>query len=155
MILIVHTIFSTLALLAGVIFLIPKGTKKHKKIGYLYVFSMIVSLITSFGLFNLWNSFGVYHALSIVSFLTLAIALYFPIGGRNKKKWAEYHLLWMGYSYIGLVIAAGSHLFSVFSEWSNWLRIGLFWVLPYVLGTIIIIRNKVTAAKKAIQHIEN
>ena len=111
MILIVHTIFSTLALLAGVIFLIPKGTKKHKKIGYLYVFSMIVSLITSFVLFNLWNSFGVYHALSIVSFLTLAIALYFPIGGRNKKKWAEYHLLWMGYSYIGLVMAAGSHLF--------------------------------------------
>jgi hypothetical protein len=46
---------------------------------------MMVSLITSFGLFDLWNSFGVYHALSIVSFLTLAIALYFPIGGRNKK----------------------------------------------------------------------
>lgn len=153
--LIIHTAFSTLALLAGVIFLIPKGTKKHKNIGYLYVFSMIVCLITSFGLFNLWNGFGVYHALSIVSFLTLAIALYFPIAGRNNKKWAELHLLWMGYSYIGLVMAAGSHLFSVFREWPSLLRIGLFWVLPYVLGTYFIFRNKVTTAKKAIQNMEN
>lgn len=153
MILIVHTLFSTIALLSGVIFLIPKGTANHKKIGYLYVFSMIVSLITSFGLFNLWNRFGVYHALSLVSFMTLAIALYFPILGRGRKKWAEHHLLWMGYSYIGLVMAAGSHLFSVFQEWPSWLRIGLFWVLPYALGTIIIVQKKVTTAKKALQNI--
>ena len=141
MILIVHTAFSTIALIAGIIFLIPKGTRKHKKIGYIYVFSMMGSLITSFGLFNLWDRFGVYHALSIVSFLTIALALYFPLAGRNRKKWAEHHLLYMGYSYVGLVMAAGSHLFSVFPEWPVRLRIGLFWVLPYVLGTIFIFIN--------------
>lgn len=152
MILIIHTIFSIFALLAGIIFLIPKGTKRHKQLGYVYVFNMVVCLITSFGLFNLWNKFGVYHALSIVSFLTLAIALYFPIAGKKMKKWAEYHLLWMGYSYVGLVMAAGSHLFAVFPEWPSWLRITLFWVLPYVVGTVIIIRNKVSTAKKAVQN---
>ena len=155
MILIVHTVFSILALIAGaLIFLTPKGTTQHKRIGYSYTVSMIILLVTSFGLFSLWGSFGVYHALSIVSLLTLAIALYFPIAGRKIKKWVELHLLWMGYSYVGLVMAAGSHLFSVFPEWPHWLRVILFWVLPYVIGTIIIVKNKVTTAKKGFENIE-
>ncbi len=155
MVLVIHTIFSVSALLAGIIFLMPKGTKKHKIIGYAYVFSMVICLITSFGLFNLWKGFGVYHALSIVSFLTLAIALYFPIAGRKKKNWAELHLLWMGYSYVGLVMAAGSHMFLVVPEWPNWLRIMVFWVLPYVFGSVLIIKNKSETAKKAVQNIGN
>lgn len=155
MVLIIHTLFSVLALLAGIIFLFPKGTKKHKKIGYLYSVSMFFCLITSFGLFNLWGRFGVYHVLSIVSFLTLLIALYFPIFGRKNKNWITQHSIWMGYSYVGLVMAGGSHLFGVFPEWPNWLRIGLFWVFPYVLGSILIFYNKNRAVKKAMINMNN
>jgi len=155
MILIIHTVFSVIALLAGIIFLIPKGSKKHKRLGYLYALSMLISLITSFGLFKIWGTFGIYHALSIVSFLTLIIALYFPLFGRTKQNWIEYHLIWMGYSYVGLVMAAGSHLFGVFSSWPNALRIGLFWVFPYLIGSILIFRNKVQAANNAKQNIGN
>ncbi len=153
MILIIHTIVSSIALLAGIIFLLPKGTRKHKWIGYTYTLSMLICLITSFGLFNLWGSFGVYHALSIVSFLTLVIALYFPLFGRKRKSWVESHLIWMGYSYVGLVMAAGSHFFSVFPDWPVWLRMVLFWGLPYVLGSTLIFRNKVNAAKHALGNI--
>lgn len=153
MILIIHTAFSVLAVLAGAIFLLPKGTSKHKQLGYTYVISMLVCLVTSFRLFNMWGSFGVYHALSIVSFVTLLIALYFPMKGRHKKDWVENHLLWMGYSYVGLIMAAGSHLFSVFPEWPVWLRMSLFWGLPYVVGSIIIFRNKTRAAEKAAKNI--
>ncbi|MBR9847428.1 MAG: hypothetical protein GYB35_15575, partial [Algicola sp.] len=91
MILIIHTIFSILALLVGIIFLFPKGTKQHKKIGYIYSVSIVMCVLTSFGLFNLFGSFGVYHVLSIVSFLTLMIALYFPIYGRTSKNWILKH----------------------------------------------------------------
>jgi uncharacterized membrane protein len=154
MILIIHTAFSIIALIAGaLIFLIPKGTAQHKRIGYSYTVSMVILLVTSFGLFSLWGRFGVYHALTIVSFLALAIALYFPIAGRKMEKWVEHHLLWMGYSYVGLVIAAGSHLFSVFPEWPSWLRVILFWVLPYIAGTILIVKNKKTTAKKGFENI--
>ncbi len=153
MILVVHTTFSILALLAGLIFLLPKGTKKHKKIGYIYSISMILCVVTSFGLFNLWGSFGVYHVLSIVSFLTLVIALYFPLFGRKNKKWILQHSIWMGYSYVGLIMAAGSHLFGVFPDWPNWLRIGLFWVLPYFTGSVLIFKNKDSRADKAAKNI--
>ena len=153
MILIIHTAFSVIALLLGIIFLSPKGTKKHKTMGYLYIFSMMVCLITSFGLFSLWGSFGIYHALSIVSFLTLMIALYFPLFGRKKKNWIEHHLIWMGYSYVGLVMAAGSHLFSVVPDWPGWLRMALFWALPYILGSFFIFRNKTKGAKSAANNI--
>lgn len=149
MILTIHTIFSVLAILVGIIFLIPKGTKKHKKLGYVYAVSMLICLITSFGLFNLWDSFGVYHVLSIVSFLTLLIALYFPLFGRKGKRWIIQHSIWMGYSYVGLIMAAGSHLFGLVPDWPNWLRIGLFWALPYILGSILIFRNKDIRAEKA------
>ncbi|MFT6336894.1 MAG: putative membrane protein [Saprospiraceae bacterium] len=150
MILLVHTITSILALIAGaLIFLTPKGTERHKKIGYTYILSMIILLVTSFWIFDLFGSFGVYHALSIVSFVTLAIALYFPIAGRKTKNWVEHHLLWMGYSYVGLVMAGGSHLFPILSDWPVVLRMFLFWGLPYIMGSILIFKNKGSAAKAA------
>lgn len=154
MILIIHTIFSIIALLAGVIFLIPKGTKRHKKIGYAYSISMVICVATSFGLFNLWGSFGVYHVLSLVSFITLMIALYYPLYGRKNKNWILPHSIWMGYSYVGLVMAAGSHLFGVFPNWPTWLQIGLFWVLPYLGGSILIFRNKDKRAKDAARNMK-
>ena len=58
----------------------------------------------------------------------------------------------MGYSYIGFVIAAGSHLFIVFPEWPDWLRRLSFWILPYLVGTILIFRNRVETAKNALEN---
>ncbi|MFT4537433.1 MAG: putative membrane protein [Saprospiraceae bacterium] len=154
MILIIHTVSSVLALIAGaLIFLSPKGTAIHKKTGYLYAVSLVILLFTSFGLFSLFGNFGVYHVLTMVSLLTLAIALYFPLAGRNKNNWVEQHLIWMGYSYIGLIMAAGSHLFSVFPEWPDWLRMSIFWGLPYIVGSILIFKNRVNTAKKALENI--
>ena len=154
MILIIHTLSSIVSLIAGaLIFLTPKGIVLHKKIGYTYSICMLILLVTSFGLYNLFGGFGVYHALTIVSLVTLAIALYFPLAGRSKANWAEYHLIWMGYSYVGLVMAGGSHLFSVFPDWPDWMRIILFWGLPYIVGSILIFKNRVLTAKTAVNNI--
>ncbi|MEL6122114.1 MAG: DUF2306 domain-containing protein [Bacteroidota bacterium] len=139
----VHTLFSVLALLSGlVVFFLPKGTMRHKQIGYTYVVSMFALIITSFWIFDLFAGFGVFHAMSIVSLVTLIIALYFPLFGRSGELWFIAHYIWMGYSYVGLVMAAGSHLFEYFPDWSPWLRMVLFWGLPYVGGTIMIFSNK-------------
>lgn len=154
--LLIHTIASVLALLAGgLIFIIPKGTVRHRKLGYAYAINMGILLVTSFFIFDLWGAFGVYHALSIVSFVTLAIALYYPIKGRNSKHWMRQHMIWMGYSYIGLVMAGGSHLFSVFPDWSPWLRAGLFWGLPYIVGSVLIFSNAKKTVDRARKNIKS
>jgi len=114
---------------------------------------MLILLVTSFWIFDLFGAFGVYHALSIVSSLTLIIALYFPLAGRKKANWVEHHLLWMGYSYVGLIMAGGSHLFPIFTDWPVWLRMTLFWGLPYAVGSVLIFKNKKSAAKSAAENI--
>ncbi len=154
--LLVHTVASILALLSGgVIFLTPKGTVKHKKVGYVYAGSMLVLLITSFFIFDLFGDFGIYHTLSIVSFATLAIALSFPLAFRSKPNWVEHHMIWMGYSYIGLIMAGGSHMFQLFPDWSGSLRMILFWGLPYIIGSYLIIFKKKTVVQKAMGNMEN
>lgn len=139
----VHTIFSVLAVITGgVVLLQPKGTRLHIRVGYAYVVSMFFCLFTSFFIFDLFGSFGAYHVLSIVSLVTIGLGMYFAIFGRNSKGWAIQHYMWMSYSFVGLIMAGGSHLFGVFRGLPNWLEIILYWVLPYAVGSWLIFRNR-------------
>jgi len=152
--LLIHTLASITALITGgMIFFNNKGTGLHRKIGYIYASSMVIVLVTSFFIFQLFDGFGVYHACSIVSGITLMIGLYFPLFKRSFPKWVEHHMVWMSYSYIGLVMAGGSHLFPIFPEWPVSLRMFLFWGLPYILGTFFVFRNKKQIILKAIKNI--
>lgn len=140
---IIHTVFSVTALLAGgFIFFNAKGTRRHVKAGWLYVASMLILLFTSFFIFDLFGGFGVYHALSIVSLVTMGLGIYFPLVARSNAGWLIQHYMWMSYSYVGLVMAGGPHLFALVPDWPSWLRIFLFWGLPYILGSFWIFRNR-------------
>lgn len=139
----IHTIFSVLALISGaVVIMQTKGTTAHKRYGYTYCISMVILIATSFMIFDLFEGFGAYHALAIVSLVTLCLGMFFPLFKRNYSGWVIQHYMWMSYSYVGLVMAGGSHLFAVFPTWPSWLSITLFWVLPYVAGSILIFRNR-------------
>ena len=139
----IHTLFSVLALLAGAyVFFNTKGTSRHVLAGRVYGISMLALLFTSFFIFDLFGGFGVFHALTIVSLLTLGLGMYFPLFARHNPGWLVQHYMWMSYSYVGLVMAAGSHLFGVVPGWPSWLSITLFWALPYVVGSVLIFRNR-------------
>ena len=139
----IHTIFSVVALLAGgYVLLNHKGTQRHKVVGRVYAISMLVLLITSFFIFDLFGSFGPFHVLSIVSIITLALGMYFPLFARQNRGWLIQHYMWMSYSYVGLVMAGGSHLFGLMPAWPYWLQMALFWGLPYVVGSILIFWNR-------------
>ncbi len=139
----VHTIFSAAALISGAMVLSSrKATRRHRKVGYVYVVSMLGSLLTSFFIFDLFGTWGAYHWLAIVSLVTLCLGMYFPLFARNFKGWAVQHYMWMSYSYVGLVMAGGSHLFQYTTHWPSWLSISLYWALPYVVGTFLIFRNR-------------
>ena len=138
-----HTVFCVIALFAGgYIFATTKGTVGHVRIGKVYAASMLLLLATSFFIFDLFGTFGAYHALALVSLVTLGLGMYAAIWGRPSRYWLLSHYMWMSYSYVGLVMAGGSHLINAFPEWPTWLSLGLFWGVPLVGGGALINLNR-------------
>jgi len=102
---IIHLFFSLLALICGtlILFLI-KGTNKHKKIGYLYCISMLGVNITAFMIYRLYNKFGIFHWMAVISTLTL-IGGMLPMILRKPKSYVSLHFNFMYWSVIGLYAA--------------------------------------------------
>ena len=98
-----HTLVAVLAMVFGSIVLLnPKGTQKHRKLGYAYVLSMALMLISSFGMYN-FGGLSLFHAFSIVSTLTLVAGIY-PAFKRSKG-WYGKHYYFMSWSIVGLYCA--------------------------------------------------
>lgn len=88
----------------------PKGTRRHRLLGRLYVVSMVGLLGTAFLIYRVFDGFGVFHWLAVLGALTL-------IGGfgaarlrRSVSGWLEPHYYLMGYSYVGLLAATGAEI---------------------------------------------
>lgn len=81
-----------------------KGDGRHRALGWLWVVAMLVTAISSFGVGTSATAplFGLswIHALSVVSLVSLAMALRAARAGRNDA-----HAGWMIGGYAGLVIA--------------------------------------------------
>lgn len=139
-----HTIVSVIAMISGgVIFFFNKGTELHRKIGFTYVISMLLCLTTSFFIYNMFDGFGPFHVMALVSFLTISLGMYFPLFGRTISGWQIHHYFWMSYSYVGLWMAFMSHFMHLFPDtWSWWLKGFVAWGIPYILGSAVIFANK-------------
>ena len=139
-----HTVVGVIALVSGAWNLsTQKGTYLHRIIGYVYVGSMTILIISSFAIFELFDGFGPYHAMSLVSGVTIALAIYFPIRRSRYTNWLEHHYMWITWSYVGLIMATGSHLFQYGpAGWPFWSRSLLYWVLPCLIGAILIFSNR-------------
>ena len=136
-----HTLLAVVALAAGAWNLTArKGTRRHRQVGYVYAGSMGGMLATSFFIFELFGGFGVFHVMTIVSGVTLALGLYFPLRRQRHPHWIEHHYFWMSYSYVGLVMAGGSHLFGLVPGLPGLVQAFLFWGLPYLVGAALIYR---------------
>ena len=134
-----HTFLGIVALIAGAWNLLArKGTRLHRLVGWIYAGSMILLIFTSFFIFDLFGGFGPYHAMALVSGGALVLALYFPLRRRYHQHWLRHHYMWITFSYVGLVMATGSHFFAYLSSWPFWSRAVLFWGLPYVVGSLLI-----------------
>lgn len=100
---------SALASGAAVVFR-PKGTRRHRILGRLYVGSMVGLLGTAFLIYRLFDGFGVFHWLAVVGALTLAGGFGAARLRRRVSGWLEPHYYLMGYSYVGLLAAAGAEV---------------------------------------------
>lgn len=102
----VHTVASILALVFGsMVLVMAKGTKKHVMIGYAYVVSMAVLIVTAFMIYRLFNGFGVFHFAAILSLITLSFGM-IPIWTKKPAQtWKYLHFSFMYWSVVGLYAA--------------------------------------------------
>ncbi len=99
----IHLIFSIVSLATGTLVLgLSKGSKTHKKLGYLYSGSMLIVLITAFGMYNLFGAWGIFHWSAVISTLTLALGLIPILRKRPRKNYISLHFSFMYWSVIGL-----------------------------------------------------
>lgn len=107
----IHILSAIVALITSVFVLFNvKGTRFHKRMGYGYVFSMLVLNITALMLYNLSGRFNMFHIFALVSLITLGFGMYMPLFQRHKKNWEADHLKIMGWSVVGLYAALSAEI---------------------------------------------
>jgi len=99
----IHFLASIFALLLGTFVLVlPKGTTKHKIIGRLYAFTMLVVLTTAFMTYRLFGTWGIFHWSAVISSLTLTCGLVPILTKRPTKNYKSLHFSFMYWSVMGV-----------------------------------------------------
>lgn len=108
-----HTACGFVALIAGgIVVFMQKGTRRHRQAGWVYVVSMALLCSTSFFIYELFGRFGAFHAAALVSSVSVLGGILAPLSRRwIGENWMEAHYKFMLWSYVGLVMATGSHFF--------------------------------------------
>lgn len=138
-----HLLTSCLAMLAGAFVLVAqKGTTKHKKVGYVYVASMVLVCGSAMGIYNLTGKFGMFHILAIVGFVSLVGGM-IPMFMKNiKRENKAVHIWFMYYSVLGLYAAFASELSVRIPDKPFYAMVGIATGAIFLLGTIFILKKE-------------
>lgn len=140
----VHLISSLLATVTGtIVILAHKGTKFHKRLGYVYVVSMLVLNITAFMTYRLFGTFGIFHYAAIGSSLTLLGGM-IPAIRRKSKGWIYRHFSFMYWSVIGLYAAFASETLTRIPETPFFGMVGIATAGIMLIGTLFFVKYKKT-----------
>jgi uncharacterized membrane protein len=145
----IHFIAAVFALIFGTWILVAeKGTASHRKIGYLYAFSMLVLIATAFMIYRLFGGFGVFHVLAIVSLITLVAGM-IPAILRKPKNWFGLHFSFMYWSVFGLYAAFMAEIsvrlpikMMFTSPKTFFTAVTIATIATMVIGEIIFLKNK-------------
>ena len=139
----VHLISSIISLITGTwIVLTKKATQLHKRIGYIYVFAMIIVIITSFMIYRLFNGFGIFHGFAILSTIALVGGMLPMLKKNRTAKDLEQHATVMGWSVVGLYCAFISETCSRIQFDYAMIVLGLGCGLTCTLGNYLINKTK-------------
>lgn len=107
----IHFLAATVALLSGATALVfRKGSPPHRWAGRVYVGSMAVMLATAMLIYRLFDGFGPFHVMALISAVTLFFGVLPLYTRRVGTHWIIRHGMWMSWSYIGLCAAAAAEL---------------------------------------------
>ncbi len=105
-----HTVLALVALISGAYVVFQtKGTLTHKKVGYIYVASMLLMNVTALFTQVLFT-FGPFHILAIFSLLTVLFGILSPLLFRHHGNWLSWHYAGMSWSYVGLWAAFAAEI---------------------------------------------
>lgn len=134
-----HLATALIAMIAGAYVLVkPKGTKRHKTIGYIYVFSMILVCSSALGIYNLTGKFGIFHILAFVGFATLIAGMIPLLLKSIKRDYKVFHLWFMYYSVLGLYAAFASELSVRIPKKPFYTMVGIATGVIFLIGSIFI-----------------
>ncbi len=120
------------ALSAGAaVLLLPKGTHTHRVVGTVYVLALVVVNVAALSLHR-EDAFGVFHALAVISLLTIAVGLAPVVLGKRSSTVIATHAYCMTWwSYAGLFAAGcGQLAVAVGTDLAAW-------VVPTVIATVL------------------
>lgn len=125
----------------------PKGTPSHRRIGWLYVASMLALNGAALFIYRLTGRFGPFHIAALVSLAILLAGSIPALWRRPADGWLERHYFFMTHSYLGLVAAAiaetstrvlGPHAFAGRPTSLFWIAVVLATVFVFVVGSRVI-----------------
>ena len=132
-----HVVAASSALVVGAaVLLSPKGTHTHRVIGTVYVLALVLVNVAALSLHR-ESTFGVFHALAVVSLVTVAVGLSPLFLGKRSPLAIATHAYCMTWSYAGLVAAGCGQLAVAVGHDAG------AWVVPVVIGTVLSISGVV------------
>ena len=146
----IHLLSGIVALIfGGAVLMAKKGTKIHRKVGYLYVSSMAVLIISSFFIYRLFGKFGLFHFLSLVSMFSLLAGMIPMFKKVRTPKDYETHFNRMYWSVGGLYAAFAAESFVRIPKFGGfWQAVAWSFVLAFVLCFIAFIKMRPVWSKK-------
>lgn len=100
-----HIAAALLAMGTGAVVLLGrKGTRRHRRLGWAYVASMLAMNGSALLIYRLFGGFGPFHVAAIASLGTLVVGVLVMRRPREPRA-VERHYYWMTWSYVGLLAA--------------------------------------------------
>jgi uncharacterized membrane protein len=134
-----HFAVAIVALLSGAVVLVRrKGTRSHRRAGWLYVVSMLALNTSALMLYQLTGSFTPFHAAALLSLVSVIGGVMAARRRRSFSGWAPAHYFWMSFSYVGLVAAAASETITRVDGIDFWGGVGVASLSIFILGGAIV-----------------
>lgn len=147
----VHFAAGWLALGTGLTnLLLTKGTRRHRAVGYLFVFSMLLMNFVALSLYNLTGHFNMFHMLALVS-LVVTVAGMAPLV-RRRPGWIRRHATQMQWAYIGLCAAAANEILTREVLHRVPTTMHGFWALSLTVSLLVIVGGAWLARRQRLEN---
>ena len=102
----IHVALALVGIAIGLLqFLLAKGTRAHRALGYAYVYGMLVADGTALALYRFTGTFNIFHAGAIANMVCTVMTMVAVLRNPRPVGWKIRHYRWICGSYVGLVAA--------------------------------------------------
>lgn len=134
-----HVVLAIVCLLVGAAVLSRrKGGHTHRVLGYAYSAALLLVNVSALSAYGESGVPGPFHAMAVVSLVTLSAGFIPAMLRRPRGWWLELHAYFMSWSYVGLVAAGVSQLATQYSSLPPFLAVVMPSVALVVAGALLI-----------------